>query len=80
MAKIEIPPHLRGNQGELEGGEFYWIDVKLHDGRVFKRLVSLGDSITGTFDATNGARDCDLPFTSAEVKKVRRHSILPFWW
>jgi hypothetical protein len=80
MAKIEIPNHLRSNQGELEGGEFYWIDVKLHDGRVLRRLVSDGKFISGIFDPTNGARNRDFPFTGDDISNVRRHSILPFWW
>lgn len=79
MAEIQIPAHLRDHQGKLVRGEFYWVDVKLHDGRVMRGLVSHGDVITGVFTAADGARDCDLPFTSADIEKVRPHSMLPFW-
>jgi hypothetical protein len=61
-------------------GDLYWVDVKLNDGRVMRGLASRGDYLTGVFSASEGGRDCDLPFTSSDIKKVRPHSILPFWW
>jgi hypothetical protein len=57
MARVEIPTHLRSNQGNLVHGDFYWVDVKLHDGRVLRGLVSQGAFITGTFNAADGARE-----------------------
>lgn len=80
MARIEVPPHLRDSRGTLIHGDLYWVDVKLTDGRVFRGLASQGEFITGMFNAIEGAFECDLPFTTADIKKVRPHSVLPFWW
>ena len=79
MARIDIPAHLRSNQGGLIHGDVYWVDVKLHDGRVIRGLASQGEFLTGVMTASNGARECELPFSSTDIKKVRPHSILPFW-
>lgn len=80
MARIDIPAHLRNNQGNFIHGDLYWVDVKLQDGRVIRGLASQGEFLTGEMTAADGARECDLPFTSADIKKLRPHSILPFWW
>ncbi len=80
MARIDIPAHLRNNQGDLIHGDVYWVDAKLHDGRVIRGLASQGEFLTGVMTAADGARECELPFTTADIKKLRPHSILPFWW
>ncbi|HYF19035.1 MAG TPA: hypothetical protein VEA40_14290 [Ramlibacter sp.] len=59
--------------------DVHWVDVQLHDGQVLKNLeVRGGRYITGRGEDPNG--EGDLPFTAADIKKIRRHSILPFWW
>lgn len=79
MAKIELTERLREDLGPEMKMDFHWVDVKLHDGRVIKNLeVRGGRYITGRRDDPNG--EGDLRFTAAEIKKLRPHSILPFWW
>ena len=62
----------------LLGRDSEHVDVKLHDGRVFKRLVIReGWCITGRAADRDG--EGELPFIASDIKKIRRHSILPFW-
>ena len=79
MARVSIPTHLRNNQGKLIHGDLHWVDVKLCNGRVMRGLASQGEFLTGVMTAADGARECELPFTSSDIKKLRPHSILPFW-
>jgi hypothetical protein len=80
MKRIYIPEHLQNKQGRLIQGDVYWVDVKLHDGRLIRGLISQGEFLVGKMTASDGARECELPFTTADIKKVRPHSILPFLW
>lgn len=78
MTKIEIPESMRDKLGPEMKMDVHWADVKLHDGRSFKNLVVRGGAyITGRAADQNG--EGDLPFSTADIKAIRRHSILPFW-
>lgn len=78
MAKIEIPKQFLKNLGPSMSMDVHWIDVKLKDGRKFKKLVVRGGRyITGRYADKTG--ESDLPFKSSDIKKIRRTSILPFW-
>ena len=58
--------------------DVHWVDVKLRDGRVIKKLVVRGGRyITGRAEDLNG--EGDVPFSSDDITKVRRHTVLPFW-
>lgn len=62
----------------LLGRDSSKVDVRLNDGRVFKCLVIReGWCITGRASDPNG--EGNLPFEASDIKRVRRHSILPFW-
>jgi hypothetical protein len=79
MAAVDIPVALREKLGPEMKMDTHWVDVKLHDGRVFKNLVVQGSRyVTGRDSDPNG--EGVLPFTGDDIKKLRRHSILPFWW
>jgi hypothetical protein len=79
MAKIELPATLLAALGPEMKMDIHWVDVKLCDGQVIKNLVVRGGRyITGRSNDSNG--EGDLPFTADDIRKVRRHSILPFWW
>ncbi|CAM4309297.1 hypothetical protein [Pseudoalteromonas byunsanensis] len=78
MAKIEIPSHLRKKLGAEMKMDVHWVDVKLRNGEVYKRLVVRGDRyITGKDNDPNG--EGDLPFNSADIEDIRRQSIVPYW-
>jgi hypothetical protein len=78
MAKVEIPEPLRGKLGPEMKMDVHWVDVKLRDGRVVKKLVARGGRyITGRAEDLNG--EGEVPFSTEDIKKVRRHSVLPFW-
>jgi hypothetical protein len=78
MARIEIPEALREKLGPDMKMDVHWIDVKLRSGQVLKNLeVRGGRYITGRADDQNGVGD--LPFSTQDIKKIRRRSFLPFW-
>lgn len=78
MAKIEIPKSMRNELGPEMKMDVHWVDVKLHDGRAFKNLVVRGGAyITGRASDQNG--EGGLPFSTTDIRTIRRHSILPFW-
>jgi hypothetical protein len=75
--RIEINDAMQ-RQLALVGLDSRYVDVKLHDGRVLKKLVIReGWCITGRADDPNG--EGNLPFQASDIKKIRRHSFLPFW-
>ena len=75
--RIELDDETQRSLGLL-GRDSWKVDVRLNDGRVFKRLVIReGWCITGRASDPNG--EGDLPFVAADIKKVRPHSIFPFW-
>lgn len=78
MAKIEIPEKFLKNIGLSVAMDMNLIDVKLHDGRVFKKLVVRGGRyITGHQYSPDG--ESNLNFCTKDIKKVRPSSILPFF-
>lgn len=78
VAKIEIPKSLQEKLGSEMKMDTHWIDIKLQDGQVLKNLVVRGGRyITGHDGDPNG--EGPLPFGSADIMEIRRHSILPFW-
>ena len=78
MAKIEIPETLRKNLGPEMKMDAHWVDIKLQDGQVLKNLVVRGGRyITGHDADPNG--EGSLAFSTADIMKIRRHSIFPFW-
>jgi hypothetical protein len=78
MAKIVIPEPLRYKLGSEMKMDIHWIDVKLSNGRTLKNLVvRSGTYITGHANDPNG--EGALPFSSADIKAIRRHSFFPFW-
>lgn len=78
MAKIEIPTTLRGKLGPEMKMDVHWVDVKLQDGQVLKNLIVRGGRYITAHDSDSN-EDGSLPFTTADIKKIRRHSIFPFW-
>lgn len=75
----ELPVSPRVDLGRETNMDSHSFDVKLHDGRVFKNLeVSDGRCIARR--SGNRNHRGELPFTAADIKKVRPHSIWPFWW
>jgi hypothetical protein len=77
MAKIEIHENLLKKIGPSIAMDIHLIDVKLFDGRVFKKLVVRGGVyITGYQSAPNG--ESELDFKKEDIKKIRPSSILPF--
>jgi hypothetical protein len=82
MAKIEVPRHLTPKLGPEMKMDVHWVDVKLHDGRLFTNLVLRGGLyITGRDTDPNG--EGDLPFMAADILNIRRRAILgslwPYW-
>jgi hypothetical protein len=78
MAKIEIPEEFLKKIGPSIAMDVHLVDVKLFDGRVFKKLVVRGGRyITGYQSAPNG--ESELDFRMEDIKKVRASSILPFF-
>jgi hypothetical protein len=80
MSKIEIPEQLRSKLGPDMKMDVHWIDVKLRNGEIFRRLVVRGSRyITGRANDENG--EGPLPFNSGDIAKIRRESIWlwPFW-
>jgi hypothetical protein len=79
MARIEIPPHLLPSLGPEMKMDTHWVDVKLRDGRRLKNLVVQGGRfLTGRANDQNG--EGTLDFVAADIVKVRRRSLLPFFW
>jgi hypothetical protein len=78
MAKIMLPEHLRCKLGPEMKMDVHWVDVKLRNGQTLKNLVVRGGSfITGRANDPNG--EGELPFSSIDIRKIRRHSIFPFF-
>lgn len=85
MAEIKIPDSLLAKIGPDMKMDTHWIDVKLKDGRIFRRLVVRGGQfITGRHCDPNG--EGVLSFDSDDVADIRPQSLLtifvpcwPFW-
>jgi hypothetical protein len=79
MSKIPIPEFLLDKLGPEMKMDIHWIDVRLHDRRLFKNLV-----VRGSRYITGHANDPDgeglLPFSAADIQSIRRTSFLPFLW
>ena len=50
---VTLPTQFKDLQGTMVRGDFYWIDVLLYDGSVYKGLTSIGDDIRGIRPSTN---------------------------
>jgi len=60
-------------------GDFYWVDVLLKDGIVHKGLTTNGEAIFGTWDGKGGGSpEAAMPFSTADIRRFRPHSWLPF--
>ncbi|WP_432453755.1 hypothetical protein ACRRS0_22525 [Agarivorans sp. QJM3NY_29] len=78
MSKIEIPQHLLSKLGAEMKMDCHWIDVKLNDGSVYPKMVVRGGRyITGSLASQNGVSD--VPFTTADIKNVRRQTFFSWW-
>lgn len=78
MARIEIPQEFLGKLGPSTAMDTHLIDVKLVDGRTFKKLVvRSGCYITGYQSSPNG--ESYLNFRKEDIKKIRPSSIWPFF-
>lgn len=80
MARIEIPKELLPKLGPEMKMDHHWVDVKLRNGKVFRKLVVRGGRfITGRNNDLGG--EGFLPFESSDIAKVRRESIWgwPLW-
>ena len=76
---IPLPTRFRDLQGDMVRGDFYWIDVLLHDGTVHKGLTTNGSEIRGIWDGIgSGSWEHPVPFQAADIRRVRPHSSLPF--
>ena len=76
--RIEIYNEMQRQLG-LIGYDSRHVNVKLTDGRIFKNLIIREDwFITGRVIDLNG--EGELGFTAADIKKIRKHSIFPFWY
>jgi hypothetical protein len=77
MARIEIPNKLLDCLGPSMSMDIHWVDVKLKDGRIYRKLVVRGGKyITGRTSDPEGIGM--LEFSSGDIYKVRRKSIMPF--
>ncbi len=78
---IEIPERLLSKLGPEMQMDVHWVDVKLKNGEVLRRLVVRGGRfITGRESDENG--EGPLPFVSADIANIRRQKIWPwqiFW-
>jgi hypothetical protein len=78
MAKIQIPEKYITKIGAPMQMDVHWVDVKLKDGRKFRKLVVRGGQyITGRYQDKTG--ESDLDFSTDDILKIRRSSFLPFW-
>jgi len=74
--KIEIPVHLREKLGPEIKMDVHWVDARLRDGRIYRKLVVRGGRyITGFVDDPNG--EGDLPFLATEITDINPVSIIP---
>ncbi|MGF1727973.1 hypothetical protein [Photobacterium kasasachensis] len=78
MAKIEIPSELKRFLGPPMVMDTHWVDIKLANGRVYKKLVVRNNRyITGRHDDPGGIGN--LPFVSEDIVSLRRQSCFPYW-
>jgi hypothetical protein len=47
---VPIPAEFKNRQGSMVHGDFYWIDVLLKNGTVYKGLTTNGNEIHGVWD------------------------------
>jgi len=78
MSKVEIPEHLLSKLGPAMAMDVHWVDVKLNDGSVYPKMVVRGSRyITGNANDQNG--EGSVPFTTSEIKAIRRKKLFSWW-
>lgn len=78
MSKVQIPDHLLSKLGPAMAMDVHWIDVKLSNGSVHPKMVVRGGRyITGNAKDKNG--EGNVPFTTQEIKAIRRKKLFGWW-
>ena len=77
---VPLPTQFKDSQGTMVRGDFYWIDVLLYDGSVYKGLTTNGDEIRGIWDGKGSGSWEQQPvaFKAEDIRRVRPHSMWPF--
>ena len=76
---VPLPAKFKDLQGHMVRGDFYWIDVLLHDGTVHKGLTTNGSEIRGIWDGQgSGSWEHSIPFQAEDIRRIRPHSRWPF--
>jgi len=81
MANIILPEALRAFLGPEMRRDTHWIDVRLADGRVFRRIVVEGGCVI-TGQGFYPIDDGPLPFEGSDIAEIYRSSLFLSvrWW
>jgi hypothetical protein len=81
MIEILIPQHLQADVGQYAHWDAYFVDLKLKDGRVKRRIVAR-EGVAILSSAVHGPNDpSNLDFSSEDILAVRPSSMfVPFFF